>query len=92
VDRGRRPFARRAGGADRDLGLESRVRFSGWRDDRAALLAAADICVFPSRYEPFGTVTVDAWAAKRPLIAAAAQGPKAYVTDGTDGCSFRSMT
>jgi glycosyltransferase involved in cell wall biosynthesis len=69
----------------RTLGLESRVRFLGWRDDRAALLAAADACVFPSRYEPFGTVTVDAWAAKVPLIAAAAQGPKAYVTDGEDG-------
>jgi glycosyltransferase involved in cell wall biosynthesis len=69
----------------RSLGLAARVRFLGWRDDRAALLAASDICVFPSRYEPFGTVTVDAWAAKRPLIAAAAQGPKAYVTDGADG-------
>jgi glycosyltransferase involved in cell wall biosynthesis len=68
-----------------NLGLKDRVRFLGWRDDRAALLAAADICVFPSRYEPFGTVTVDAWAAGVPLIAAAAQGPKAYVTDGTDG-------
>jgi glycosyltransferase involved in cell wall biosynthesis len=67
------------------LGLQSRVRFLGWRDDRAALLAACDACVFPSRYEPFGTVTVDAWAAKVPLIAAAAQGPKAYVTDGADG-------
>lgn len=69
----------------RSLNLESRVRFLGWRDDRAALLAAADICVFPSRYEPFGTVTVDAWAAKVPLIAAAAQGPKAYITDNDDG-------
>jgi glycosyltransferase involved in cell wall biosynthesis len=67
------------------LGLTDRVRFLGWRDDRAALLAAADICVFPSRYEPFGTVTVDAWATGTPLVAAAAQGPKAYVTDGTDG-------
>jgi len=68
-----------------DLGLNERVRFLGWRDDRAALLAAADICAFPSRYEPFGTVTVDAWAAGTPLVAAAAQGPKAYVTDGVDG-------
>lgn len=68
-----------------ELGLEDRVRFLGWRNDRGALLAAADVCVFPSRYEPFGTVTVDAWAASTPLVAAASQGPGAYVSDGVDG-------
>lgn len=67
------------------LGLDDRVRFLGWRNDREALLAAADICVFPSRYEPFGTVTVEAWASGTPLIATAAQGPRAYVTHGEDG-------
>lgn len=67
------------------LALEDRVRFLGWRTDREALLAAADIVVFPSRYEPFGTVTVEAWAAGVPLIAAAAQGPRAYIHDDEDG-------
>lgn len=69
----------------KSLGLESRVRFLGWRDDRAGLLAAADICLMPSRYEPFGTVMVEAWAAGVPLIVAAAQGPRAYVRDGING-------
>ncbi len=67
------------------LGLDSRVRFLGWRNDRGALLAACDIVAFPSRYEPFGTVTVDAWAAGRPLVAADAVGPAAYVKDGVNG-------
>jgi glycosyltransferase involved in cell wall biosynthesis len=67
------------------LGISKRVRFLGWRDDRARLLAAADVCVFPSRYEPFGTVMVDAWAAGVPLIAAAAQGPKAYLETERNG-------
>ncbi len=67
------------------LGLESRVRFLGWRNDRGALLAACDMVAFPSRYEPFGTVTVDAWAAGKPLIAADAVGPAAYVKDGENG-------
>lgn len=67
------------------LGLNDRVRFLGWRTDREALLAAADIVVFPSRYEPFGTVTIEAWAAGIPLIATAAQGPRAYINDGLDG-------
>lgn len=67
------------------LGLDSRVRFLGWRNDRGALLAACDVVAFPSRYEPFGTVTVDAWAASRPLVAADAVGPAAYVKDGVNG-------
>ncbi|MDP3459003.1 MAG: glycosyltransferase, partial [Hyphomonas sp.] len=67
------------------LGLDHRVRFLGWRNDRGALLAACDVVAFPSRYEPFGTVTVDAWAASRPLVAADAVGPAAYVKDGVNG-------
>jgi len=69
----------------RALGLEDRVRFLGWRNDRGALLAACDLVAFPSRYEPFGTVTVDAWAAGRPLVAADAVGPAAYVEHGVSG-------
>jgi len=68
-----------------ELGLNDRVRFLGWREDRAALLQAADICVFPSRYEPFGTVFVQAWAQKRPLVVTAADGPRQFVRDGEDG-------
>ncbi len=67
------------------LGLDDRVRFLGWRNDRGALLAACTFVAFPSRYEPFGTVTVDAWAASRPLVAADAAGPAAYVQDGVNG-------
>jgi len=69
----------------RRLGVADRVRFLGWRSDRGALLRAADICVLPSRYEPFGTVMLEAWAAERPLIAAASQGPAAVINDGDNG-------
>jgi glycosyltransferase involved in cell wall biosynthesis len=68
-----------------ELGVASRVRFLGWCTDLAALYRAADICVFPSRYEPFGTITLEAWAAGVPLIAAAAAGPAGVVHDGDDG-------
>jgi len=68
-----------------DLGVAQRVRFLGWREDRGALLAAADVCVFPSRSEPFGTVILDAWASRRPLVAAASAGPRWLVRDGEDG-------
>lgn len=67
------------------LNLDNRVRFLGWRNDREALLATADICVFPSRYEPFGAVVIEAWATKTPLVTAKAAGPKAYVKHEENG-------
>lgn len=67
------------------LGVDDRVRFLGWRNDRGALLRAADILALPSRYEPFGTVMVEAWQTDVPLVAAAAAGPSAYVKDGKNG-------
>ena len=67
------------------LGVADRVRFLGWRSDRGALLKAADICVLPSRWEPFGTVMLEAWAAGTPLVAAASQGPSALIEDGGNG-------
>jgi glycosyltransferase involved in cell wall biosynthesis len=67
------------------LGIADRVHFLGWRNDRGALLRAADICVLPSRWEPFGTVMLEAWAAGAPLVAAASQGPSALIEDGGNG-------
>jgi len=66
------------------LGVADRVRFLGWRNDRASLVAAADVVAFPSRYEPFGNVTIEAWAAGKPLVVADAAGPAATVTHEHD--------
>ena len=67
------------------LGVAGRVRFLGWRTDPSALYRAADICVFPSRYEPLGNVVIQSWAHGLPVIAAASQGPAALIADGEDG-------
>jgi glycosyltransferase involved in cell wall biosynthesis len=67
-----------------DLGIAGRVRFLGWRTDRSALLRAADVCVFPSRFEPNGTVVVEAWAHGVPLVTAASAGPAWIARDGED--------
>jgi glycosyltransferase involved in cell wall biosynthesis len=67
------------------LGVSERVRFLGWRDDRAALLRTANVCVLPSRYEPFGTVILEAWAAHTPLVACSSAGPAAHIDDGVNG-------
>jgi len=68
-----------------DLDVEGRVRFLGWRTDAASLYRAADLCLFPSRYEPLGNVVIQAWAHGTPVVAAASQGPAALIRDGQDG-------
>jgi len=67
------------------LGVAGRVRFLGWRTDASALYRTADVCVFPSRYEPLGNVVIQSWAHGLPVIAAESQGPKALIHDGGDG-------
>jgi glycosyltransferase involved in cell wall biosynthesis len=67
------------------LGIAPRVRFLGWRGDVSALLAAADFLVCPSRHEPLGNVILEAWAARRPVVATASEGPSALIIDGESG-------
>jgi len=69
----------------RQAGVESRVRFLGWRDDVPALLAACDFLVVPSRHEPLGNTIVEAWAAKRPVIASETAGPKELIVADETG-------
>ena len=66
------------------LNVQDRVKLLGWRTDRAALLQAADICTFCSRFEPFGTVFVQAWAQETPVIVTKADGPRQFVRNGHD--------
>ena len=67
------------------LNLNDRVRFLGWRNDRAGLLKSVDVCTLPSRYEPFGTVIAESWFAGVPLVAARAAGASQYVMHDGDG-------
>jgi glycosyltransferase involved in cell wall biosynthesis len=66
-------------------GVADRLHLLGWRSDTASLLAAADLLVCPSRHEPLGNVVIEAWSARRPVVAAAADGPRELIADGGDG-------
>jgi glycosyltransferase involved in cell wall biosynthesis len=67
------------------LDVAERAHFLGWRQDRGALLRAADVLAVPSRYEPFGTVVIEGWAAGVPVVAARATGPEGTIADGETG-------
>ncbi|MGC9503954.1 glycosyltransferase [Baaleninema sp.] len=60
----------------RDLGIEELVHFPGRIADgqMAEYYAAADVCVVPSHYEPFGLVAIEAMASRTPIVASAVGG------------------
>lgn len=53
----------------KSLGLENSVQFLGSRSDVGDVLTAMDAFLFPSFYEGFGTVTVEAQCSALPMIA-----------------------
>ena len=65
--------------------VADRLHLPGWRHDTAALLAGCDVLACPSRHEPLGNVVVEAFAAARPIVAAAAAGPSELIQAGEDG-------
>jgi glycosyltransferase involved in cell wall biosynthesis len=69
----------------RSLGIADRVRLLGWRDDVPALMATADLLACPSRHEPLGNVVLEAWAQRLPVVASAAEGPRALIQHGRTG-------
>ncbi|WP_321341017.1 glycosyltransferase [Breoghania sp.] len=66
-------------------GISDRVRFLGWRNDQAALLQGADVCVVPSRHEPLSNVVLEAWSLSCPVVAAASEGPGWLIDHGENG-------
>ncbi len=68
-----------------DLGIESRVRFLGPRQDVAEILSAADCYVLPSRREGLPMTILEAMAASLPVVATRVGGIPRAVTDGRTG-------
>jgi glycosyltransferase involved in cell wall biosynthesis len=63
-----------------ELGLKERVHFLGYRRDIPQIMRAADLFVFPSRYEACTLVLLEALASGLPVITAQATGGAELVT------------
>jgi len=64
------------------------VHFTGFRTgkDLAKYYAMADVFVFPSRWETFGIVMIEAMACGTPVAAFPCQGPEDVIDEGITGC------
>ena len=71
------------------LAIKPRVRFLGWREDAADLLATCDLFVCPSRHEPLGNVVIEAWAQGKPVVAADSLGPGTLIEHMETGLLVR---
>ena len=66
-------------------GLGDRLRLLGYRDDVAAVLAAADIFVLPSYFEALPMSVIEAMLTGLPVVASDIRGPREQVVPGVTG-------
>jgi glycosyltransferase involved in cell wall biosynthesis len=71
--------------AVRALGLEDRFFFLGFRPDIPSLLAELDVFVLASTDEGLSIATMEAMAARRPVVVTKSGGPQEIVEDGKTG-------
>jgi glycogen(starch) synthase len=70
-----------------ELGVGAKVLFTGFvsDEDRDRLYKVASCAVFPSLYEPFGIVALEAMAARTPVVVSEVGGLSEVVTHGRTG-------
>jgi len=67
------------------VGAEGNVRFAGASRTPEQWYQAADLLLFPSRYEAFSLVTLEAAACGLPIVAHAINGTEDLITTGENG-------
>ena len=76
------PTGSPAPGLARSLGISDRVHFLGKISRVAALMRSVDMFCFPSLYEPFGLVVLEAVASQLPVVASRSVGATKGLGDG----------
>jgi glycosyltransferase involved in cell wall biosynthesis len=69
------------------LGIGNKVYFTGYMDSKkvAKMYKCADVSVFPSTYEPFGIVALEAMLSGTPVVVSDIGGLNEIVEHGVDG-------
>lgn len=72
-----------------ELGLQDHVRFLGSRSDVGAVLTAMDAFLFPSFYEGFGTVIIEAQCSALPMLASDSIPSETMLCDSVEFASIK---
>lgn len=75
------PYAKLA----RELGVADRITFEGASGKIQEAYRAADLLVFPTLYDPFANVCLEALACGLPVLTTTTNGSSEVVTEGEDG-------
>lgn len=65
--------------------VSHRIRFLGWRNDVTSLMRTADLFICPSRHEGLGSIVMESWFSRCPIVATNSQGPGELIEDGVTG-------
>lgn len=74
------------------MGVAARLQLLDPLDDIERFFAGADLFLFPSRYEPFGMVVAEAWAAGLPVVASGPTGALEWATPNEDAIIIADPT
>lgn len=69
----------------RELGIEGKVVYTGFRENIPSIMASIDCLVLSSLEEPFGRVLIEAMAASKPVVATRVGGVPEIVIEGKTG-------
>ena len=72
----------------KELQIQERVHFTGFRTDVPTLMSCCDIVCHASWNEPFGLVLVEAMMCGKPVVASDVSGPREIVVPGETGFLF----
>ncbi len=73
------------------LGVSGEIIFSGWLDNPAPYMAAADVIVHtPVKPEPFGRVLIEAMALGRPVVSVMSGGIPEIIDHGRSGLLLKN--
>ncbi len=74
----------------KEIGIDSKVHFEGFKTNVEQYIAAADVCVLASKREGLPRAAVQYVAAGKPVVLTALAGLEEIVRDGVNGIIIRS--
>ena len=72
----------------KSLGLEDKVKFTGFREDVLEICCAADLLLLCSDHEPFGRVIIEAMSQGTPVVATRGGGVPEIIEHGMSGFMY----